>query len=196
MLFVCAEMLWNYENSKGNYSKQGRNCSEAATHKENRLGVTGSLAERVCTQASTHGHLCGLPAIDRRNLPFTPFWPALYAVKQSVCLPLWPPFEQKRASLPAVLIRRSSQQENERQFWAGMRTVGGIMNDHVIPATKGNAAQVFPVEYKQMVWRREVCNRQHTCCNAQHQFSIVIGFAVWSIIFYLTWYLIEWLIVN
>lgn len=109
-------MLSNYENSKGNYSKHSGNCSEAATHKENRLGVTGSLGEQVCTQASTHGHLCGLAAIDGRHLLFTPFWPALYTVKQSVCLLIWPSFEQKRPSLPAVLIRRSSQQENERQF--------------------------------------------------------------------------------
>lgn len=72
-----------------------KNCSEAATHKENRLGVTGSLAEQVCMQASTHGHLCGFSAKDRRNLLFSPFWPALYAARQSVCLLMWPPFEQK-----------------------------------------------------------------------------------------------------
>lgn len=77
-------MLSNYKNSEANYFMHGGNCSEAATHKENRLGMTGSLAERVCTQASTHGHLCGLSAIDRRNLLFSPFWPELYTVKQSV----------------------------------------------------------------------------------------------------------------
>lgn len=169
-------MLSNYENSEANYSMHGGNCSEAATHKENRLCMTGSLAERVCTQASTHGHLCGLSAIHRRNLLFSPFWPALYTVKQSVCLLIWPSFEQKWASLPAVLIRRSSQQENELQFWAGMRTVGEIMNVHVIPAAIGNAAQVFPAEHKQMAWRREVCNKQHTCCNINFLFILVLLF--------------------
>lgn len=66
------------------------------------------------------------------------------------------------------------------------------MNDGVIPSTKGNAAQVFPAEHRQMVGRREACNRRHTCCKKHNtSFTISICFAVWTIIFYLTCYLME-----
>lgn len=47
------------------------------------------------------------------------------------------------------------------------------MNDGVIPASKGNAAQVFPAEHRQMVGRREACNRRHTCCK-KHNTSFTI----------------------
>lgn len=42
------------------------------------------------------------------------------------------------------------------------------MNDGVIPATKGSAALVFPEEHRQMVGRREACNRRHTCCKKRN----------------------------
>lgn len=37
-----------------------------------------------------------------------------------------------------------------------MQTDGGKINVCVIPAAKGNTAQVFPAGHKQMVWRRGV----------------------------------------
>lgn len=80
---------------EGNYSKHGGNCSEAAAHKENRLGVTGSPAVRLRTSKHARPLASTLPGIDRRNLLFTPSWPAFHTVKQSVCLLIWPPFEQK-----------------------------------------------------------------------------------------------------
>lgn len=66
------------------------------------------------------------------------------------------------------------------------------MNDGVIPATKGNAAQVFPAERRQMVGRREACNRRHTCCRKHNTtFLFLNSFAVWTIVFYLTRYLMN-----
>lgn len=62
------------------------------------------------------------------------------------------------------------------------------MNDGVIPATKGNAAQVFPAERRQMAGRREACNRRHTCCRKHKTtFLFLVSFAVCAtIVFYLS----------